>query len=38
PDTVDAEKIMARYTDGVLVIDIPKMEELKKPVKKIELS
>ena len=38
PETIDPDKIKASYTDGILLIDIPKMEELKKPVKKIELS
>lgn len=39
PNTVDAEKISAKYKNGVLHIEIPKKEEAKtKPVKKISIS
>ena len=38
PETIDAEKIKASYTDGVLSIEIPKKEIPEKTVKKIELS
>lgn len=39
PNTVDAEKISAKYKNGVLHIEIPKKEEAKtKPVKKISVS
>ncbi|NND88559.1 MAG: Hsp20/alpha crystallin family protein [Flavobacteriaceae bacterium] len=39
PESVDDEKIEARYEDGILKIDLPKKEEAKrKPVKKIEIS
>lgn len=39
PDTVQAEKIAAKYKDGVLRITIPKKEEAKpKPVKQIAIS
>lgn len=39
PKTVDAEKISAKYTDGVLKIHIPKLDEAKKkPIKKIEIA
>jgi HSP20 family protein len=39
PKSVDAEKISAKYDNGVLRIDIPKKEEAKpKPVKQIAIS
>lgn len=39
PDSVDADKIEAKYTDGVLCITLPKKEEAKaKPPKKIRIS
>lgn len=39
PDTVDAEKIKASYTDGILNIEIPKREEAKvKPERQIEIA
>ena len=39
PDSAEAEKINAKYTDGVLNLVIPKKEEAKrKPVKTIKIS
>ncbi len=39
PDTVEADKIGAKYKDGVLRITLPKKEEAKpKPVKQIAIS
>ncbi|MBT8258469.1 MAG: Hsp20/alpha crystallin family protein [Bacteroidia bacterium] len=38
PETLDFEKISATYTDGVLVLNLPKKEEIKKPIKTIEIS
>lgn len=39
PNTVDAEKIEASYTDGVLHISLPKREEAKpKPSRQISIS
>lgn len=39
PDAVDAEKIKAQHKDGILMITIPKKDELKrKPPKQIEIS
>lgn len=39
PESVDPDKIEARYEDGVLFLDIPKKEVAKtKPVKKIEIG
>jgi HSP20 family protein len=39
PDTVQAEKIAAKYKDGVLRIVLPKKEEAKpKPIKQISIS
>ena len=39
PETVDGDKINAKYTDGVLGITIPKKEEAKpKPPKKIQIA
>jgi HSP20 family protein len=39
PKTVDAEKISAKYENGVLSLAIPKKEEAKpKPVKQITIS
>jgi HSP20 family protein len=39
PKTVDAEKISAKYENGILSIAIPKKEEAKpKPVKQISIS
>jgi HSP20 family protein len=39
PNTVEAEKIKARYNDGVLSLEIPKKEEAKrKPVKSISIT
>lgn len=38
PEFVDAEKIMAEFNDGILMIHLPKNEEAKKPRgKKIEI-
>jgi HSP20 family protein len=39
PESVDPDKIEAKYADGVLFLDIPKKEVAKvKPVKKIEIG
>ena len=38
PDTVDYEKIDAKYEDGILTLSIPKMEEVKPSPKRIEIS
>jgi HSP20 family protein len=39
PKTVDADKISAKYENGVLSLEIPKKEEVKpKPVKQISIS
>jgi len=38
PDDADHTKIKAKSTNGVLLIDIPKLTKLKKDVKKIEIS
>ena len=39
PNTVDNEKIRARYENGILRVSIPKKDEAKpKPVKQIDIS
>ncbi|CAG5009845.1 Spore protein SP21 [Dyadobacter sp. CECT 9275] len=39
PNTVDGEKIVANYSDGVLSIVLPKREEAKeKPAREIEVA
>ena len=39
PETVEGEKIKAKYENGVLSVSIPKKEEAKpKPVKQIEIK
>lgn len=39
PETVDAEKINAKYENGILCINIPKKEvAMKKPAKQIKVS
>lgn len=39
PNTVEADKIKARYNDGILSLEIPKKEEAKrKPAKLISIS
>lgn len=39
PTSVDADRIQATYTDGVLKIDVPKREEAKtKPPRQIEIG
>jgi HSP20 family protein len=39
PDTIEGEKINAKYENGILNIHIPKKEEAKvKPVKQIEIK
>lgn len=39
PTSIDADKIQATYTDGVLKIDVPKREEAKiKPPRQIEIG
>jgi len=36
--TVDGEKIMAKYTDGILKVTLPKKEEIKpKPARRIDI-
>ena len=38
-NTVDSDKIAAKYTDGILTITLPKREEVKpKPLKEIKIS
>ena len=38
-NTVDSEKIAAKYNDGILCVTLPKREEVKpKPAKRIEIS
>jgi HSP20 family protein len=38
PNSVDGEKILAAYTDGILTVTLPKREEAKdKPVREIEI-
>lgn len=38
PDTIDAEAISARYENGILLVDLPKVEAARKePVKTIEI-
>ncbi|MFW5757334.1 MAG: Hsp20/alpha crystallin family protein [Bacteroidota bacterium] len=39
PETVESEKITAKYHDGILLLEIPKKEEAKqKPAKQIAIS
>ena len=39
PQTVESDKIVARYENGILKVDIPKKEEVKpKPPKQIEIK
>ena len=39
PKTVDSDKISATYKDGILRVDLPKLDEArKKPLKTIEIS
>lgn len=39
PETVESDKIKAKYDNGILKVDIPKKEEAKpKPPKKISIS
>lgn len=39
PNTVEADKIRAKYEDGILRLSIPKKEEAKrKPARKIKIS
>ncbi len=38
PETVDAEKISARYNEGILILNLPKKEEVRKPAKTIKIS
>lgn len=39
PETVDSEKISAVHKDGILYVDIPKMEEAKeKPARQIAIK
>lgn len=39
PETVDGEKIAAKYENGILFVNIPKKEEVKpKPIKQIEIE
>ncbi len=38
PETVDAEKIQAAFEDGILKLNIPKIEEKQKFVKQIEIK
>jgi len=38
PETVDADKIEARFNKGVLTVTLPKKPEARKPEKKIEIK
>jgi HSP20 family protein len=39
PDSVNADKIEANYTNGILVVSLPKKEEAKpQPVRMIEIA
>ena len=39
PETVNAEKISAKYKDGILIIDLPKKDHAKKkPARTIKIS
>ena len=38
PDTVDYEKIDAKYEDGILTLSVPKKEEVAPSSKRIEIS
>ncbi|WP_375445037.1 Hsp20/alpha crystallin family protein [uncultured Fibrella sp.] len=38
PKTVNVEGIKATYTDGILTVELPKMEEQKPEVKQIEIA
>ena len=38
PENVDQEKIKASYTDGLLLIDLPKMEKTPPKVKKVSIG
>lgn len=39
PNSVDGEKIVATYTDGILTVALPKREEAKeKPAREIEIA
>jgi HSP20 family protein len=39
PETVDASKVSASYTDGILMVNLPKREEaIPKPPKRIEIK
>lgn len=39
PDTVESDKINAKYNDGILTVHLPKREEAKeKPAKRIDVS
>ena len=37
-DSIDAEKIEARYNNGVLLLNLPKKTEVKEPVKQISIQ
>ncbi|WP_132055036.1 Hsp20/alpha crystallin family protein [Pseudocnuella soli] len=37
-ETIDAEKIEARYHNGILVLNLPKKVEVKEPVKQISIQ
>jgi HSP20 family protein len=37
-ETIDAEKIEARYHNGILVVALPKKAEVKEPVKQISIQ
>ena len=38
PENVDQEKIKANYKDGLLLIDLPKMEKTSPKVKKVTIA
>ena len=38
PDNADSSKIKAKCSNGILMIEIPKLKKVKKNLKKIEVS
>ncbi|MEO6685138.1 MAG: Hsp20/alpha crystallin family protein, partial [Dyadobacter sp.] len=39
PNSVDGEKIVAAYADGILKVELPKREEaIEKPLREIEIA
>jgi HSP20 family molecular chaperone IbpA len=35
---VDVEKIKATYTDGVLIVELPKTDSAKKPSQEVKIN